>query len=254
MDTRGVIYVGTSGWNYQHWRGVFYPPDIKDANMLGYLSGRLPTVEVNSSFYHLPRETSITHWRDTVPGNFKFSLKASRFITHIKRLADAEEPVNTFLSLARGLGDKLGPILFQLPPGFKLDIARLAAFINILPKEFRYAFEFRNPAWQTEEVYELLEKNNMAFCIFDLGGLFSPVKVTADFAYLRLHGPEVAYCGKYTDAFLSEWSGTFLRWSGDKFVYCYFDNDMLGYAAENALTLNKMVSELLSGRGRVSGF
>lgn len=254
MKTRGMIYVGTSGWNYQHWRGVFYPPGIKDADMLGYISARLQTIEINNSFYRLPSETSISRWRDTVPGNFVFSVKASRFITHVKRLVAAEESVNFFLERVKGLGDKLGPILFQLPPGLKLDIPRLSAFIEALPREYRYALEFRNPSWETDEVFDLLEKNNIAFCIYDLAGRFTPVKLTTDFAYLRLHGPAGAYGGKYNDAFLAEWAGTFLRWSSDKFVYCYFDNDMWGYAVENALTLDRMVDELLAERDKVSGF
>ena len=254
MATRGMIYVGTSGWNYQHWRGVFYPPDIKDADMLGYISKRLPTIEINNTFYHLPRATSIARWRDTAPGNFVFSVKASRFITHAKRLVDTEEAVKTFLNLAKGLGDRLGPILFQLPPGFKPDMGRISSFIDALPREFRYAFEFRNPGWETEEVYALLEKNNMAFCISDLAGHFSPVKLTAGFAYLRLHGPAGAYAGKYDDRFLEEWAGTFLRWSEEGHVYCYFDNDMWGYAVENALRMNEMITGMLDARYKISGF
>ena len=253
MGTRGAIYVGTSGWNYRHWRGVFYPPDIKDADMLRYISGRLPTVEINSSFYHLPRETSIARWRGTVPDNFIFSVKASRFITHIKRLVGTEEPVKTFLDLASGLGDRLGPVLFQLPPGLKPDITRLAVFVESLPRGYKYTFEFRHAGWHNEEVYGLLARHNIAFCVFDLDGKFSPVKNTADFAYLRLHGPAGAYAGKYDDRFLEEWAGTFLRWSDERCVYCYFDNDMWGYAVENALRMNEMVTEMLAGRDRVSG-
>ncbi len=170
-------------------------------------------------------------------------MKASRFITHMKKLKDPKEPLKLMLGNADGLGEKLGPVLFQLPPGWKLNIERFKTFLKALPSGYRFAFEFRNETWYNEEVNELLEKYNCAFCIYQLAGHHSPLTITADFVYLRLHGPtEWKYAGSYDDAALKRWAAQCKKWMKDKRdVYVYFDNDQAGYAAFNAIRLLELM-------------
>ncbi|MFQ5927733.1 MAG: DUF72 domain-containing protein, partial [Terriglobia bacterium] len=183
------IQVGTSGWHYAHWRGPFYPEKMGSREMLPFYCQRLATVEVNNSFYHLPAKKIFRLWRQQTPREFLFAVKASRYITHMKKLKDPREPLKKFLSHAEELGGKLGPILFQLPPRWGRDAARLKDFLQALPKKHRTTFEFRDPSWFHRETYALLEQHNAAFCVFDLAGQKSPRRLTANFAYLRLHGP-----------------------------------------------------------------
>ncbi len=234
------IRVGTSGWHYAHWRGPFYPESFPSDEMLAFYCQRLDTVEINNSFYQLPDKKTFRQWRRQTPPGFLFSVKASRYITHMKKLKDPRQPLRKFLSHARELGPKLGPILFQLPPRWGRDAARLREFLQALPAKHRYAFEFRDPSWFHRETYALLERHNAAFCVFDLAGLTSPKQLTADFAYLRLHGPsEFPYQGRYTRRQLAGWLKTLQRWQreGARTAYVYFDNDQNGYAALNALEL-----------------
>lgn len=241
MKRRTVIHIGTSGWHYEHWKGVFYPEGVSGDGLLGYYTGKFHTVELNNTFYQLPRETTLRHWRDMAPVGFIFSVKASRYITHMKKLKDPEEPLSNFLGRIEALGDRLGPILFQLPPRWRSNPERLSSFLKILPEGFRYAFEFRDPSWFKGEVYAMLREHGAAFCIFDLAGMLSPRETTAEFVYVRLHGPAGAYQGQYDDATLADWAGTFSRWSkkGHE-VFCYFDNDEAGYAARDALRLREL--------------
>jgi len=246
MNKSERIHIGTSGWQYGHWKNNFYPADIGTEEMLSYYAGRFRSVEINNSFYQLPSEKSLNKWKDTVSGDFLFSVKASRYITHMKKLKDPEEPVNTFFDRVGKLGNKLGPVLFQLPPRWKCNPDRLAAFLGQLPAGHRYVFEFRDRSWFSAEVYDLLENSGAAFCIYDLAGTVSPKKVTADFVYIRLHGPDDAYQGSYDTETLSGWAGAISSWVVQgREIFCYFDNDQLGYACRNGLELQKM----LVGRG-----
>ena len=234
------IRVGTSGWHYPHWRGPFYPEKMGSAGMLGFYCQRLRTVEINNSFYHLPAKETFHDWREATPPNFIFAAKASRYITHMKKLKDPEEPLQRFLSHAEELGEKLGPILFQLPPRWGCDAGRLRDFLQALPKRHSYAFEFRDPSWFQRGIYALLEQHSAALCVFDLAGQESPRLLTADFAYLRLHGPaEQKYAGRYTRGQLRDWLRCCSNWlaQGAREVFVYFDNDQAGYAALNALEL-----------------
>jgi uncharacterized protein YecE (DUF72 family) len=175
------------------------------------------------------------------PPGFVFSVKASRYITHMKKLKDPSEPVRAFLGTMKLLGDRLGPVLFQLPPRFRVNAERFRAFLRSLPKPYRYAFEFRDHTWFLDEVYGALERRGAALCIYDLEGETSPVRVTADFVYLRLHGPGGAYEGKYGAKALRGWADAIQSWAGEgKDVYCYFDNDEKGYAAQNARELTRL--------------
>jgi uncharacterized protein YecE (DUF72 family) len=228
--------IGTSGWHYKHWVGRFYPDKTKPADMLKLYLEKFNTVEINNSFYRLPEEKTFENWSASVPGDFIFAVKASRYITHIKKLKDGRQGFERLQERIDVLKKKLGPVLFQLPPGWEYNGERLNEFINVLPSQYQFAFEFRNHSWYNNETYDLLRKKNAAFVIYELEGHLSPIELTSDFAYLRLHGPGGKYQGSYSDEKLKEWIKRFRSWgnNGIKDVYCYFDNDQNGYAAFNA--------------------
>jgi uncharacterized protein YecE (DUF72 family) len=237
------IRIGTSGYHYKHWRGPFYPEKTPASKMLEFYCKHFDTLELNNSFYRLPTESAFDDWRNVTPPNFVFAVKASRFLTHNKKLKDPEQALHNLLPRAAHLGHKLGPILFQLPPKWKVNAERLEKLLEILPRENRYAFEFRELSWITPEITNLLARFNAAFCIYELAGYHSPLTVTADFAYVRLHGPgEGKYQGSYSDAILQKWSGQIRDWARSlAAIYVYFDNDQAGYAAKNAMTLKEML-------------
>lgn len=237
-----LFNIGTSGWSYDHWKGPFYPVGIRNEEMLEYYSRQFKSVEINSSFYHIPSRDSLKHWYENTPTGFTFAVKASRYITHMKKL---NEPVKSVQALFERIGileDKLGPILFQLPPKWRYNHERLARFLDSLSSDYRYAFEFRDQSWINPESHALLKRHNAAFCIYELGGYESPHGITADFVYLRLHGPKGPYQGSYDNSALAGWADTLSHWSAQRRkVYCYFDNDEAGYAAMNAKTLESML-------------
>lgn len=240
MDQR--VRIGTSGWHYKHWRDNFYPPKLNTDAMLSYYAERLDTVEINNSFYRLPTTDAVRNWVRTTPPGFLFAVKASRYITHNRKLNDPEGSFAKFMEMAEGFGEKLGPILFQLPPKWNVNAERLRAFLKALPRGNQYAFEFRHPSWLTDEVYEILHRSNAALCIYEIAGFQSPVKLTADFTYLRLHGPgERAYQGKYSAEVLRRWADQIADWrSRGCQTYVYFDNDQAGYAVQDAVELLKL--------------
>jgi uncharacterized protein YecE (DUF72 family) len=234
-------YIGTSGWSYKHWQGTFYPEDIKPKDQFPYYTGHFNTVEINNTFYKLPEKETFIKWKKQAPDGFIYVLKANRYITHMKKLHDAGDSTALFLKRAALLDEKLGAILFQLPPGMKADPDILHAFLDQLPHTYRYVFEFRNADWHQKEIYQLLKEYNCAFCIYELDRHLSPVEITADFVYLRLHGPGKKYQGSYSITTLKEWAQLCKRWLKTKDVYCYFDNDEKGYAAFNAIQLKELV-------------
>ena len=236
------VHIGTSGWHYDHWRGPFYPEKLPAAKMLDFYAGRFDTVELNNSFYRLPSVDSFENWRQTTPAGFCFAVKASRFLTHNKKLKDPENALQNFLPRAETLKNKLGPILFQLPPRWRVNVERLQEFLQELPRRHRYAFEFREPSWNTKAVYATLRQYNAAYCIFELDYFLSPLEITTDFAYLRLHGPGGKYQGCYSAQTLRQWAKRIAAWSGLRDIYIYFDNDQGGYAARNALELKRLVA------------
>jgi uncharacterized protein YecE (DUF72 family) len=242
----GEIHIGTSGWHYRHWIGTFYPSATKSTEQFGLYQDKFDTVEINNSFYKLPSPETFKAWRKDSPDNFLFVVKASRFITHMKKLTDPRASTQKFFQNVKYLREKLGPILFQLPPSWKKNTTRLEEFLSALPKKFRYVFEFRNTTWYDEEIYALLRANNCAFCIYELAGHNSPMQVTADFVYVRLHGPGGKYQGSYSNKQLRDWAEQCIDWQKDGHdVFVYFDNDERGYAAFNALTLKEIVKEKL---------
>ena len=244
MTKSTSIHIGTSGWHYNHWKGTFYPKDLPASRFLEHYTGHFGIAEINNSFYRLPEKKTLAEWRDTTPDGFVFAAKASRYLTHMKKLKDPEEPLKRLLDRLEVLEDKLGPILFQLPPRWRMNAERLEEFLAVLPEGHRYAFEFRDASWFDERVYGMLAERSAAFCICDLGGETSPKRTTADFAYVRLHGPEGAYEGRYGEKRLSEWARSLSGWVREgKEVYCYFDNDEAGYAAQDALELRRMMTK-----------
>jgi uncharacterized protein YecE (DUF72 family) len=239
------IHIGTSGWHYEHWKGPFYPDGLPNNSLLKYYADRFHTVEINNTFYQMPQEKTLREWRDAVPGGFIFAVKGSRYITHMKKLKDAGKPLNLFLEKIDIIGDKLGPVLFQLPPRWNVNSGRLNSFLGLLPKKYRYAFEFRDPSWFDRKVYDLLTEHQAAFCIYDLDGRQSPKMITADLVYIRLHGPNGPYRGQYSVQQLAGWAGAVSTWAAQgKTVYCYFDNDEAGYAAVDARNLHNMMEGL----------
>lgn len=239
------IFIGTSGWMYEHWQDVFYDRSLAKEKWLSYYARFLNTVEINTSFYGLPKLQTFEKWESKAPVNFLFAVKANRFITHVKKLKDPEESLEKFMENVKGLKEKLGPILFQLPPGWNSDYERLQNLLQILSakyKAYEFAFEFRNQTWINEKIDELLQKHNAAFCIYDLAGYLTPLKVTANFVYIRLHGPADAYEGNYSLEILKHWKERIVNWTNQgKKVYCYFDNDQAGHAVQNALALRDVL-------------
>jgi uncharacterized protein YecE (DUF72 family) len=240
----GRAYIGTSGWHYQHWKGTFYPETIKNTEQLEYYQRSFTTVEVNNSFYRLPDKNTFKNWKEAVPGDFIFAVKASRFITHMKKLKDPVESTAAFFSHIHVLKEKLGPVLFQLPPSWKINTERFGDFLARLPNGYRYVFEFRNASWYDEQIYELMRTYNCAFCIYELAHHRSPELITADFIYIRLHGPGDKYQGSYSRAALKKLASKIRDWKSAGFdVYVYFDNDQRGYAAFNAMDLKKYCTQ-----------
>ena len=238
----GRIRIGTSGWSYDHWRGTFYPPGTRPQDYLNVYAGRFDSVEINRTFYKLPTPATMAVWRAQSPPDFIFAAKASRYLTHRKKLKDPEEPIERLLNCVETLQEKLGPVLFQLPPRWLANADRLERVLQELPNGHRYAFEFRDPSWHDDRILKLLARRRTAFCIFDLAGKPSPVEVTADFVYIRLHGPGGPYQGSYDGRTLSGWARRIRRWSeAGRDVYCYFDNDEKAYAPHDALRLKAMV-------------
>ncbi|MEP7152664.1 MAG: DUF72 domain-containing protein [Nitrospira sp.] len=236
------VRIGTSGWHYQHWRGPYYPPSVPPRAMLNYYAREFDTVEVNNSFYRLPSTTTFDTWNNSTPAGFCFAVKASRFLTHRKKLLDPGPALERLMEATAGLEAKLGPILFQLPPNWHCNPDRLKDFLRALPTGRRYSIEFRDQSWHTLRVFDLLRKHNVAFCIYELGGVRSVREVTADFVYVRLHGPGSKYQGDYSTKTLKSWAAHIERWiESDRDVYVYFDNDQAGYAVKNAQELKRII-------------
>lgn len=212
-------YVGTSGYSYKEWKGSFYPEDIKPADMLGYYASRLDAVEINNTFYRLPSEKMVANWASQVPADFRFVLKASRRITHFKRLKDAGGELEYFLASSAALGDKRGPLLFQLPPFLKKDAERLKAFVGQLPEGVRAAFEFRHPSWFDDEIFTVLRDAGTALVVADTGGEDdAPLVATAPYGYLRLRRPG------YSADELAEWTRRIAAEAWDE-VFIFFKHE-----------------------------
>ena len=240
-----AVHVGTSGWSYDHWDGVLYPPGTPPRDRLAHYVRRFGTVELNASFYRWPRTATFASWRRRLPPGFQLSVKAPRGLTHAKRLYAPETWVGRLTECWHELGDKRAVLLVQLPPTQARDDARLAFFLGMLPDWVRVAVEFRHASWHDEAVFALLERHGAAYCVMSGAGLPCVLRATAPFVYLRLHGPDDAhlYAGSYPDADLRWWADRIGEWSRDgRDVYAYFNNDGHGHAVRNAETLRALLT------------
>ena len=202
----GGIRIGCSGWQYRHWWGDFYPRDLPQDRWLEHYARSFDTVEVNNSFYRLPERSTFVAWRQRSPTRFVFAVKASRYLTHIKRLREPEEPLRRLWDSASGLETKLGPVLYQLPPRWTRNLERLGSFLDLLPRGRLHAVEFRDTSWYAEETYELLEDRGVAMCVHDMASSGSPVRFIGPFVYIRFHGAGAKYGGRYPDDNLAAWA------------------------------------------------
>jgi uncharacterized protein YecE (DUF72 family) len=240
-----MIYVGTSGWQYRHWRERFYPKGLAQTRWLPYYAERFQTVEVNNTFYNLPRGETFEKWARETPEDFIFALKVSRFLTQFKRLKDPEEPVERFMKAASRLGDKIGPLLLQLPPDFKADPERLRHALRAFPKGLRVAVEFRHDSWFTDQVRGVLEDTNAALCLADRGGkLITADWRTADWGYVRLHWGSASPESCYTERELETWAQR-LRdvYRARDDVYVFFNNDPNACALRDAQVLAALFND-----------
>ncbi|MCK4354404.1 MAG: DUF72 domain-containing protein [Dehalococcoidia bacterium] len=242
-DISAKYHIGCSGWHYDHWRVLYYPERLPKPRWLQFYARQFSTVELNNSFYHLPSEKAFATWKESTPNNFVFAVKVSRFITHIKRLRNLGSAVENFLSRACLLQDKLGPLLYQLPPSMKRNDKILEDFLSSLPQEYRHVFEFRHESWLSDSLFQILRRHNAGLCVFDMPGSTCPLVATSDFAYIRLHGSATLYSSCYSDKELAQWAKKIVQ-LGEKVeaVYVYFNNDAEAFAVKNALTLVKFIN------------
>jgi uncharacterized protein YecE (DUF72 family) len=240
------VWIGTSGWHYDSWRGRFFPKDLRAKDHLRFYAGHFATTELNGVFYRTPTEEAVRGWRDGTPEHFLFAWKASKFITHWKRLSErCDNSITLMESRLKILGRKAGPVLFQLPPNMQADRERLAAFLKMLPKRRRYAFEFRHKSWYDESVLDVLRDRNVALCLSDHHDAPAPWEVTASHVYVRGHGPGGRYRDHYPDKTLRDWARSIARWRRQaREVFCYFDNDQKSAAPADALRLMELVQRL----------
>jgi uncharacterized protein YecE (DUF72 family) len=247
-DQHGVdlARIGCSGWQYKHWRGDFYPVKLAQHRWLEYYAARFNTVEINSTFYRLPEASAFSKWQRQAPPGFVYAVKASRFLTHMKKLKDPEEPVDRFLQRARKLRAGLGPVLFQLPPRWPVNLERLATFLRTLPPRHRYVIEFRDPTWYSDEVNALLERHGVARCLHDMEGSASGKTAVGPFVYVRFHGVE-KYSGSYADRILDDWADWLAaRIRAGVPVYGYFNNDTGGHAPRDAARLRARIDDRIA--------
>jgi uncharacterized protein YecE (DUF72 family) len=237
--------IGCSGWEYKHWRNDFYPVSIARTRWFDHYAQLFDTVEINNTFYRLPERSTFVAWAARAPRDFLYSIKASRFLTHMKKLKDPEEPLERLFSRMNALGGHLGPVLYQLPPGWKLDRERLEHFLQALPHGFRHVMEFRDPSWYSDDVMRMLERYGVALCLHDMRGSATGRERVGPFVYVRFHGASGTYSGSYPDSRLGDWAtwlGLQQRSGAD--VYGYFNNDVGGHAPRNALTLRRLMEEM----------
>lgn len=237
--------VGCSGWQYRHWRGEFYPPTLPSARWFDHYARAFDTVEINNTFYRLPEAGTFTAWRERAPARFVFAVKASRFLTHLKRLREPDEPLARLFDRAAHLGPHLGPVLYQLPPAWPRDLDRLERFLAALPRGRRHAVEFRDPHWYADAVFEALARHAVALCVHDMRGSAAPRRPCGPFVYVRLHGTE-RYGGRYPDAALNDWADWLASHHEEgRPVYAFFNNDVGGHAPRDALRLRARLAKLV---------
>ena len=242
MTAIATARVGCSGWQYRHWKDDFYPRNVRTADWFDYYAARFDTVEINNTFYRLPEEDTFRRWGGQAPPGFLFAVKASRFLTHMKKLKDPEEPIHRLFDRMAPLGRHLGPVLYQLPPGWKLNQSRLECFLHALPQGVQHVMEFREPSWYADGVSALLEEYRVARCLHDMKGSATGMERVGPFVYVRFHGAEGTYSGAYPEQRLERWADWLLeqRRAGIK-VFAYFNNDIGGHAPRDAMTLRRLL-------------
>jgi uncharacterized protein YecE (DUF72 family) len=239
------VRIGCSGWVYKHWRGLFYPEALAQKRWFEFYASEFDTVEINNSFYRLPPASTFEKWREQAPPRFCYAVKANRFLTQAKKLLDCEEPLERMMTATRHLGDRLGPMLYQLPPSMKIDLERLESFLKLLPSDVSNVFEFRNKSWYVENVLALLDRYAAGFVAHDMKGLKSPRWASGRTAYVRFHGGVGKYWGRYPDEALLGWADWIIAQArSGRSVWCYFNNDIMGHAIEDARTLRSMVRQM----------
>jgi uncharacterized protein YecE (DUF72 family) len=243
-----TTWVGTSGWVYDHWRGIFYPEDLRQGDWLGHYAREFDTVEINNTFYRLPGEAAFDRWREQAPEGFIYAVKASRFLTHFKKLKEPQEPLQRFFVRAGCLGETLGPVLYQLLPRWRANLPRFERFLAALPPacpqgaRISHVVEFRDPSWLVEDVFRLMERYGVAHCIHDMHPLQVPLRVTAPPVYVRFHG-DPTHGGNYQEAELEAWARRIDGWRSQGLdVFVYFNNDVAGYALQNARALKRLLA------------
>ncbi|UIJ43928.1 DUF72 domain-containing protein [Sphingomonas cannabina] len=244
--SRSEIRIGCSGWMYRHWRGAFYPERLAVNRWFGFYAEHFDTVEINNSFYRLPAAETFAKWKDQAPRDFRYAVKANRYITQAKRLRDCAEPLARMMAPTRRLGDRLGPILYQLPPRFRLNLERLEDFLKLLPRDLTHAFEFRDKSWLTDETLALLERYGASFCAHDMPDLATPRWAAGPIAYVRFHGGGGKYWGRYSDEALLDWTDWMIMQTREgRSVWAYFNNDAHADAIHDAQTLKAMTRQAL---------
>lgn len=238
MDLTQQIRIGCSGWQYKHWRADFYPADLPQPRWFAHYARSFDTVEINNSFYRLPAPETFAKWREQAPRGFLYAVKASRFLTHMKKLKDPDDPLFRFFDAATKLGPALGPVLYQLPPGWKVDLDRLAHFLRALPSGFRHVIEFRDPSWYDARVFERLARRGVALCLHDMQGSATERIIVGPFVYVRFHHGTARYGGRYSDERLDAWADWLAQRVADGLdVFAYFNNDTGGHAPRDAVRL-----------------
>jgi uncharacterized protein YecE (DUF72 family) len=234
--------VGCSGWEYKHWRGDFYPLDVPRTRWFEHYAEHFDTVEINNTFYRLPEQSTFAAWAARAPSGFRFAVKASRFLTHMKKLKDPEEPLRRLFTRMRPLKKHLGPVLYQLPPGWKLDRDRLEYFLQTLPKGVRHVLEFRDPSWYADDVKAMLARHGVSMCLHDMRGSATGRERVGPIVYVRFHGASGHYNGGYPDDRLAEWAAWLKAQRAEGAdVYAYFNNDVGGHAPRDAMTLRRFL-------------
>jgi len=246
MSSPAPIRIGCSGWNYRHWRGLFYPEKLTVKRWFGFYAEQFDTVEINNSFYRLPPAATFDKWREQAPPGFAYAVKANRYLTQAKKLKDCAEPVARMMEPVRHLAASLGPILYQLPPSLRINLPRLEEFLGLLPRDLIHVFEFRDRSWYVPETFALLERHGISFCCHDMAGSMSERVATGPIAYVRFHGAGGKYWGRYADETLLGWTD----WMRDqaiagRTVWAYFNNDTEAHAVHDALTLKAMVRQAM---------
>lgn len=240
--TRAAIRIGCSGWQYRHWRGDLYPRDLPQDRWFEFYAERFDTVELNNSFYRLPEADVFAAWARRSPPGFLVAVKASRYLTHIRRLREPREALDRLWTRASRLGDHLGPMLYQLPPRWKRNTERLAAFADAVPGGRLQAVELRDPDWYHPDTYAVLERGQLALCLHDMPGSESPRERIGPFVYVRFHGAGHRYGGGYSGQALSAWADRLVGWASEGAAcFAYFNNDLGGHAFRDASRLRKMV-------------